>query len=518
MDIRRQVAMSIYESIGGDPNKHFDTVEDIYDEIETIYKSQDYRLDVESLHIYIDKNGSYIFDSRDVQGYKPVSVEVEVAGGEGGDYNTGYEDGMRDGIEEQKSKLETIQITQNGNYTNENGYKEVNVSVEGGDSKPKIYNGFMFMCEGPNDYQYFKDLDFSQYDWSNVYNLTYFFRGFRSNNPEYGLKASDFNNFIENFNGKILSMRCMFDGSSIIEAPDFGNLTGDCMDMSWLFTNHTELKDVSNLSNWNTDNLIDMSFMFSNCPSLTNIPLFNTNLVEDMSQSFEYCSNLTQIPDFDTSSLLRMDYTFHNCTSLTSVPNLNTKNVLSFRETFGECENLTDTSNLQYWDFRNASDLTYMFHNCQSITEIPHLQNTGLVKWIDCTFKNCHMLEVAPEMDWSGIRTISDPFNGCQSLRSMPLYNTENVGNMLRLGWNLNNLTDLEGFMNLGKCEDFTCFDFLNDAPNLTRESLVKVIDNLFDRRYAGYHDVDINFGSQNLAKLSDEELTRAINKGYNLI
>ena len=46
----------------------------------------------------------------------------------------GYNQGKIDGIEEQKSKLESINITENGTYTKEDGYNhiEVNVPTEGG--------------------------------------------------------------------------------------------------------------------------------------------------------------------------------------------------------------------------------------------------------------------------------------------------------------------------------------------------------------------------------------------------
>ena len=51
------------------------------------------------------------------------------------------------------------------------------------------------------------------------------------------------------------------------------------------------------LSNFNTNNVNDMSSMFEGCSSLTNINLsnFNTQNVEYMSGMFEGCSSLTNI-------------------------------------------------------------------------------------------------------------------------------------------------------------------------------------------------------------------------------
>ena len=52
-----------------------------------------------------------------------------------------------------------------------------------------------------------------------------------------------------------------------------------------------------NLSNFNTNNVQDMSFMFNKCSSLTSLNLsnFNTNNVQDMSYMFNQCSSLTSL-------------------------------------------------------------------------------------------------------------------------------------------------------------------------------------------------------------------------------
>ena len=41
----------------------------------------------------------------------------------------GYNQGKIDGIDEQKSKLESINITENGTYSREDGYNEIVVDV-----------------------------------------------------------------------------------------------------------------------------------------------------------------------------------------------------------------------------------------------------------------------------------------------------------------------------------------------------------------------------------------------------
>ena len=74
-----------------------------------------------------------------------------------------------------------------------------------------------------------------------------------------------------------------------------------------------------NLSNFNTQNVTDMSCMFCNCNSLININLsnFNTQNVTDMSYMFSDCYYLTNInlSNFNTQNVIT-DGMFENCKSL----------------------------------------------------------------------------------------------------------------------------------------------------------------------------------------------------------
>jgi surface protein len=80
--------------------------------------------------ITITENGSY---SRE-DGYSNIEVNVPDLNGsydEGyaNGKSEGYAEGKNDGIDEQKSKLESISITENGTYTKEDGYNEIVVEV-----------------------------------------------------------------------------------------------------------------------------------------------------------------------------------------------------------------------------------------------------------------------------------------------------------------------------------------------------------------------------------------------------
>lgn len=88
----------------------------------TVIRNQDKR-------VVFTENGTYTID------YDPTTytglgnVEVDVNIDVDSYYNNGYNQGKTDGVNEQKSKLETINITENGTYSKEDGYNEIVVDV-----------------------------------------------------------------------------------------------------------------------------------------------------------------------------------------------------------------------------------------------------------------------------------------------------------------------------------------------------------------------------------------------------
>ena len=88
----------------------------------TVIRNQDKR-------VVFTENGTYTID------YDPTTytglgnVEVNVNIDVDSYYNNGYNQGKTDGVNEQKSKLETINITENGTYSREDGYNEIVVDV-----------------------------------------------------------------------------------------------------------------------------------------------------------------------------------------------------------------------------------------------------------------------------------------------------------------------------------------------------------------------------------------------------
>ena len=120
-----------------------------------------------------------------------------------------------------------------------------------------------------------------------------------------------------------------------------------------------------------TSNVTDMSYMFSNCFSLTTIPLLDTSNVTNMYSMFQSCSKLTTIPQLDTSNVTDMTNMFGSCSKLTTIPQLDTSNVTNMNRMFYNCASLTSVPQL---DTSNVTDMNRMFSNCSSLETI-HMIN-----------------------------------------------------------------------------------------------------------------------------------------------
>ena len=89
------------------------------------------------------------------------------------------------------------------------------------------------------------------------------------------------NKFITN---KVCSMHKMFESCTEIETLDLSNFnTSNVTDMSFMFTKCYKLREIKGLNKFNTSNDKNMSFMFYFCSNLVSLDLsnFNTSNVTD---------------------------------------------------------------------------------------------------------------------------------------------------------------------------------------------------------------------------------------------
>ena len=241
---------------------------------------------------------------------------------------------------------------------------------------------------------------------------------------------------------------------------------------------------LADLSNVNTENVIDMFRMFQGCYSLTSLDLssLDTRNVTNMGRMFGVCSALTNLDlsGFDTRNVTNMSEMFFYCTSLASLglSSFDTRNVTDMKRMFEECHSLTSLDlssfdarsvtnmycmfsgcsalaslDLSSFDTKNVTDMNSMFYNCQSLTSLDLSSfDTKNVTDMSSMFYNCQSLTSLDlsSFDTKNVTDMIFMFEDCSSLISLDLssFNTENVTGMRGVFYGCTSLTslDLSGF------------------------------------------------------------------------
>lgn len=171
-------------------------------------------------------------------------------------------------------------------------------------------------------------------------------------------------------------------------------------------------------------------------------------------------------------------------------------------------ENLTNASNtffsskfieldLSSWDLKNLTSANYMFSGCPVTTLKINGLDLGKVTSFNATFRM---------------------FKGTD-LSEIDASSSVNMENVLYIA---SNLTNFGGFKNLGQAYLTTSsannslykLD-LSASTQLTHDSLMNVINNLYDIKTKGCATQQLVLGSTNLAKLTEDEIAIATNKGW---
>ena len=318
-------------------------------------------------------------------------------------------------------------------------------------------------------------------------------------------------------------------------------------DMSHCFSNYDGERIPLLELNPNTSNVTNMEELFSGCRSLKSIPAINTQNVTNMQLMFFQCEKLSSVPALDTSNVINMNQMFNNCRSLSSVPTLDTSNVTEMTGMFSECKKL---SSMPALNTSNVTNMGLMFAGCESLTTVP-LLNTSNVTEMGGMFSGCHSLVEIPALDTSKGKFLSAMFAGCSSLKQIPLLNTKsctnisgmfegctsletvpildasNVGDISKIFKDCPSLVMLGGLKNLGMDYSSAYYIHANKSeytldlsysPLLTHDSLMNIINNLYDIKSKGVKPQTLQLGDTNKEKLTAEEIAIATNKGWNVI
>ena len=303
-------------------------------------------------------------------------------------------------------------------------------------------------------------------------------------------------------NGTYKAIDDNLDGYSEVEVN-----TGKYTPRTISFNNYTGTELTYETKNIDTSKITSMANMFKDCQKLTILDLsnFNTSNVTSMSLMFYDCYKLSNLDlsNFDTSKVTRFDYMFYKCYVLTSLDlsSFDTSNATRMDEMFDYCQKLTNL-NLSNFVTSKVTNFNHMFSNCEILQTL--------------TFDN---------IDTSNATNISGMFYNCRMILTIPTLNGSKATFLNSLFYNCFNLTNFNGIINLGQAYSITqnanyynyTLDISSSYRNLTHESLVNIINNLYDIKTKGVKPQKLVLGTTNLAKLTEEELAIAQNKGWTL-
>ena len=243
----------------------------------------------------------------------------------------------------------------------------------------------------------------------------------------------------------------MFARMSWITRLNLNNLnTENVINMSFMFRSN----DVINvdISEWDTSNVRNMSFMFYYCDNISRLDLnsWDVSSVTTMESMFNGCSSLTwlDLSNWDTSSLTKIPLLFWWCNSLEYVDlsNWTTSNLTQMNNAFTSCNNLIYL-NMSGWDFSSMNSMV----NWINVSNLRHpldkldLTNAKFSGNLSYMFGSSQAKEI--KLDWvdtSNATNMSYMFDGCENLTELNLssFDTSNVIDMVWI-FNLSSVKDV---------------------------------------------------------------------------
>lgn len=217
----------------------------------------------------------------------------------------------------------------------------------------------------------------------------------------------------------------------------------------------------------------DLSYAFDMYKG-TVYPELDTKNVVDMSYMLQD-NAMVEAPYYDTSSATSMYYFLYRCANLTKIPLYDTSKNTAF---YSFCAGCTSLKEFPPLDLSSAKTIQGMFTSDKNLVTVPEL--------------NCKNVDTAG----SGV------FQGCVSLMNFGGFKDIGMGYGTSAAANHNNYQ-----VNLSSCK------------KLTEQSLINVLNGLYDIASKGCKAQKCVLGSTNLAKLTSAEgqqaLSNAQTKGW---
>lgn len=157
------------------------------------------------------------------------------------------------------------------------------------------------------------------------------------------------------------------------------------------------------------------------------------------------------------------------------------------------------------------------------IKKIPVINITNIAR-MNGFFTGATNLIELPQLDFSNATLMANCFNNCIRLVTIPQINAHKVINIYYAFYECRSLENFGGMNNLGESYPTTISENnssqtldLSYATKLTHNSLMNVINGLYDIATKGVKPQQLILGSTNLAKLTEDEIKIAQDKGWNV-
>lgn len=156
-------------------------------------------------------------------------------------------------------------------------------------------------------------------------------------------------------------------------------------------------------------------------------------------------------------------------------------------------------------DTSNVTNMSNMFNSCTSLITIPRL-DTSKVTNMSNMFTYCTSLESIPQLDTSKVTGMFSMFKNCVKLTTIPRMDVSNVTDMASMFYGCSRLKSI---LMYGMKVNFD----ISSSQSFEKSDLVTILNNLA----AVTTTKTLTMGSTNLAKLTNEEKAIATNKGWKL-
>ena len=234
--------------------------------------------------------------------------------------------------------------------------------------------------------------------------------------------------------------------------------TSETTTMDALFYGCTNLTTVLGIEQLSTQNVTNISRLFTNCSSIDNVDLsaWNTSNVKNISRLFQGCTSLSNVrlnwDETNTRNFTDISYAFYQCEGLTSLADTGIEswvlpNATEGSAVFYNCINL-QSANLECWNPTKIVNLPWLFYGCENLQKFS-LDGWSVPSLLDLqqAFSGCTNLEVIDLSGWTEIHSLDSlygTFSDCTNVKEVRIPNIKSGFKKMFFYFTFDGCTSLE--------------------------------------------------------------------------